>query len=458
MSVAAAKRAREDDGDDEDDDNDGDSNFSYSSYDGKAPKRAKLLTGARPRHHHQSAAIDPTWGQKYVFSGAADVSTIPYGEEADFEDDSEAMAYLRAVRCEASGLPHLKIAPVVEIGPQLPAELRSADEVEDHDDDDDGGGHGKTAAPDEEPCCPSAYYDDGAYVAEPGDDAHDDSDTFNTEFHHAYFASLLTRYLGMRRVLHAQPPSDAACRLPPSRPTSVGPGRHGLQRWSDLIRSTDPLPLQLALMTKRTVLRLLRLFSDGPFLRRGLSLTERTSRWLWALLARLPPPGELNHYEFSCVRELGLRAAYLGTSEEEAAALRALGEDANAITLDGPYYDGDTLDNDDDDHDPLSVEDAASPEDNNPDTRHDTESVEMDLSSDNEADALQAAKSALLSRLETDQASPASKSPPRPPPPAAANEAALALNKRATLDMLLTVTGEYYGQRDLLDFRDPFGS
>lgn len=30
-------------------------------------------------------------------------------------------------------------------------------------------------------------------------------------------------------------------------------------------------------------------------------------------------------------------------------------------------------------------------------------------------------------------------------------------NVRATLNMILTVAGEFYGQRDLLEFRDPFG-
>ncbi|RDA95347.1 hypothetical protein CP533_3442 [Ophiocordyceps camponoti-saundersi (nom. inval.)] len=449
MSAAAAKRARDEDDDDNDDDDDEGSNFSYSSYDGASSKRAKLMTGARRRHHHQSAAIDPTWGQKYVFSGAADSSTIPYGEEADFEDDSEAMAYLRAVRCEASGLPHLKIAPVLEIGPQLPKELRHADGF-DHRDADDKGDQ---SASDEEPCNPSAYYDDGAYVAEPGN-ADNDNDPVDTQFHDAYFASLLARYLGMRRVLHAQPPSDAASRLPPSRPTAVTPGRRGLQQWSDLIRSTDPLPLQLALMTKRTVLRLLRLLFDGPFLRRDLSLTERTSRWLWALLARLPPPGEMNHHEFSCVRDLGVRAAYLGTSEAEIAALRALVDDDDANTADARSSDCDIPNDDDDDHDPL--DDMAPSRNISQDTCHETESVEMDLSSDTEAYALQAAKTALLSRLEA-HSPPPPKSRPTPSTLAAAKEAALVLNKRATLDMLLTVTGEYYGQRDLLDFRDPFG-
>lgn len=54
-------------------------------------KRAK-----KKARQHQSSGIDPTWGQKYVFSNLA--TTIPSGEESDFEDDTDAMAYLTSVR------------------------------------------------------------------------------------------------------------------------------------------------------------------------------------------------------------------------------------------------------------------------------------------------------------------------------------------------------------------------
>lgn len=68
--------------------------------DGDAPepqlKRAK--THSSKTRQHQNSGIDPTWGQKYVFSGSENATTIPEGEESDFEDDSDAMAYLMSVR------------------------------------------------------------------------------------------------------------------------------------------------------------------------------------------------------------------------------------------------------------------------------------------------------------------------------------------------------------------------
>lgn len=61
-----------------------------------APKRVKKQpTKAR---QHQSSDFDATWGQKFVFSSSENATTIPFGEEDDFEDDSDAMAYLMSVR------------------------------------------------------------------------------------------------------------------------------------------------------------------------------------------------------------------------------------------------------------------------------------------------------------------------------------------------------------------------
>jgi hypothetical protein len=53
---------------------------------------------SKSKHQHQNAHIDPTWGQRYVFSSHENATTIPAGEESDFEDDADAMAYLMSVR------------------------------------------------------------------------------------------------------------------------------------------------------------------------------------------------------------------------------------------------------------------------------------------------------------------------------------------------------------------------
>lgn len=60
----------------------------------KRPRRE----GASSKRNHQNAYMDPTWGQKYFFLGQDATSTIPQDDDLDFEDDSDAMAYLRGVR------------------------------------------------------------------------------------------------------------------------------------------------------------------------------------------------------------------------------------------------------------------------------------------------------------------------------------------------------------------------
>lgn len=48
--------------------------------------------------HHQHSHIDPTWGQKYVFSNHDDATTVPVDSDLECEDDADAMAYLKSVR------------------------------------------------------------------------------------------------------------------------------------------------------------------------------------------------------------------------------------------------------------------------------------------------------------------------------------------------------------------------
>lgn len=62
------------------------------------PNLKKARTQDKRPHNNQSVGIDPTWGQKYVFSTVGWATTIPPGEESDFEDDATAMAYLSSVR------------------------------------------------------------------------------------------------------------------------------------------------------------------------------------------------------------------------------------------------------------------------------------------------------------------------------------------------------------------------
>ncbi|KAF6837459.1 snare complex subunit vam7 [Colletotrichum plurivorum] len=472
-----------------------------------APKRTK-------KRDHQNAHIDPTWGQKYVFSSSDGATTVPFDAELDFEDDADAMAYLKSVRTQANGIPHLLVAPKVPIGPQLPKELqRTTDEADDAEEGEEAPEHDRDIYTSGQGDF-RGYYHDGAYTARPADwgetkpeqetgDAEDgewtepDQEDPSSALREAYFASILARFATLRALLHTPPPSSAVSALPPTHDYHVGsfgPKSYTFSTWSDRLSSHDPAPAQVASMDKDAVLRVVRVLLGGKFLRRGGELRERTSRWLWALLARLPERGELNHVEIGWVRDLGRRAVLMMQSLADMAALRDALEGEGADlgvhdAVDDSSDDEDVLgemvveegdgesvgsrevsDKDDSTEDDAARPNGADTEMEDGERDDDQKSEPMDVSEDGEVDegeitdektapaeTLEEARARLLAQLDT-----AAVEVPTEGNTAADEEEddtaqmRARMNMRATLNMILTVAGEFYGQRDLLEFRDPF--
>lgn len=413
------------------------------------------------------------------------------------------------------------------------------------------------------------YYHDGAYTAAPDYLSSSASSDEEGEFssHEAghgadpaaaaaaaladsYFASVTVRFAALRARLHQPPPQHALDALPPSHETEVAPfaprgssssKQPTFRAWAHRLRYTEPLAAQVAAMDKASALRLLRVAMGAKFFRRGCALRARTSRWLWALLARLPDAGQMDSDDVALVRELGKRAVLVSISRDHVAALcEVLGrEQVVALGLNGvlheiegragwrrvgggeeevdeeeeedgaeePGVDG-RVDNDDeialtpesaergaaqDVPETLSVdtkvtgaetahdlEDGELPDEDDRPLKPPSRSADVDDQDGGEAGmdteegevsnepatdaaaALQAMKAKLLSDLDTAETW---KEEERPAPntPAAAKTAAADdsvpdwVNMRATVNMILTVAGEFYGQRDLLAFRDPFG-
>ncbi|OLN96690.1 hypothetical protein CCHL11_00804 [Colletotrichum chlorophyti] len=505
----------------------------YAASDGSdaaepAPKRTKKPSNKSKSRDHQNAHIDPTWGQKYVFSSFDGRTTVPHDPDLDFEDDTDAMAYLKSVRTQANGIPHLLVAPKVPIGPQLPKELQAGEsdleEGEEVEEDRNiyTSGEGDFRG----------YYHDGAYTARPADwreynkqgdyedgewdgeqDGYYDGEDQDSEaaIHEAYYASILARFHSLRATLHTKPPPSVVAALPRTHGHHVGafgPKSSTFSIWSQRLRTTDPLPAQVASMDKDGVLRVVRVLLGGKFLRRGEEVGERTSRWLWALLARLPERGELNHTEIGWIRDLGRRAVLMMQSLADMAALRdALEEGGMDLGV------HDAVDDSSDDEDVLremeveerdgevpdekqSVEETSRQED--PEAREDEmkdlspsgaqvekgaaedgeiaddqKSEPMELSEDGEIDesesvvseeptsvpveSLEEARARLLAQLDTTTAEQPAQGPVSEADDVEVSDQLRArMNMRATLNMILTVAGDFYGQRDLLEFRDPF--
>lgn len=293
-----------------------------------------------------------------------------------------------------------------------------------------------------------------------------------------------------------------------------GAGSRTFAVWSARVRGWDPAPAQVAAMDKAAVFRLLRVVLGGKFLRRGAELRERTSRWLWALLARLPGRGELDHMEVGYVRELGKRAALLVHSLREMAELRREVEEGGVGVsggsgdpagyeeddgLEGDEEDwageveGEVVDDEGDDSAPARKEEAGTvtPVDHQEETRETPaqassdhparasstaqtsvpdakdeageqmedgevdESAPMDID-DGEVESAKARLLANLAALDAYESGGSKAADREGDPPPAFDPVRARMNMRATLNMILTVAGEFYGQRDLLEFRDPF--
>ncbi|KAI1741993.1 hypothetical protein F4680DRAFT_414119 [Xylaria scruposa] len=522
----------------------------------KAPKNKR----------HKTSRTDPTSGQRGAFGDLGGGTTAPGDSDLDCEDDSEALAYLRSVRTQASTIPHVLVAK--KAGPPLPpqaSEGNSQDGQGQHADRtiyEDGIGDFR------------GYYQDGAYVACPEEeegefhdedyegDEQDEAESENSdepevsgsardrprnssadEIRNAYFASITSRYTALRKLLQAEPPDSVVAALPATHPIEVGEWKRGVdtfQKWQGRLRGTDPIPAQIAAMHKDSIFRLLRVLLTCKFLRKRTQLRERTSRWVWALLARLPDKGELDYMEVGWIRELGKRAVLLMVSLAELEILREHYDVAGSSPGDQDEYEigadvDDCFDDDLGQDSPINApiseiaedqaEDILNPglhtsnhahpsrhrsvdtsyETNNPSLHtpcaDDISDVEMQLESDVEdgevagelpspprSDPItdvETAKARLLAQLNNDTSDDGevkedgiSRQAPQTTAEgeqeeeeeyemAESEEGAdheryqeldrAQVNERATLNMILTVAGEFYGQRDLLEFRNPFG-
>ncbi|KAI1755650.1 hypothetical protein F4782DRAFT_486257 [Xylaria castorea] len=554
----------------------------------KAPKNKR----------HKTSRTDPTSGQRGAFGDLGSGTTAPGDSDLDCEDDSAALAYLRSVRTQASTIPHVLVAKKAGPAPPPQASEGNSKNGEGHNADrtiyEDGIGDFR------------GYYQDGAYVACPDEeeeelydeedegDERDEAESENShepevsdsardrprnsnvdEIRDAYFTSITSRYTALRKLLQTEPPHSVIAALPATHPTEVGEWKRGVdtfQKWQGRLSGTDPIPAQIAAMHKDSIFRLLRVLLTCKFLRKRTQLRERTSRWVWALLARLPDKGELDYMEVGWIRELGKRAVLLMVSLAELEVLREQYDVAGSSPGDQDEYEigadvDDCFDDDLNQDSPIDTVDAPIPEiteDHAEDTSKpgtfprsshvhqsprgsananheannpclhtpcadETSDVEMQLDSDMEdgevagelpspprsdpiAD-IETAKARLLSRLNGDmsedgeveeddtsapvmsttQLAPAAQPAITEKQPAGTAVLDVAkeeqeeqeeeegyemaeseeeedagheryqeldraqVNERATLNMILTVAGEFYGQRDLLEFRNPFG-
>lgn len=412
--------------------------------------------------------VDPVYGQRSALPADDDSISLD-------EDGLDALSYLRSVRAEAGDLPPIFYAQ---------AETRSPNASGEYDRSIYEGGVGDFRG----------YYEDGAYfaAAEVEDDIENEQDE-GQDPQLAYFNSIITRFEILREQMQRTPPPNLVKDLDADHPTYLTTLNTKLCRWWRWkLKTVDPLPAQVASMDKDTVLRLLRLLTGGTLLQNGSDINMKVSRWAWALLARLPVRGELGSDEIGVVRELGKKAVMLGVGLKAGSGLKdELDEVEKVFEADNgvEIEDNERAFNPEDENVIEGVEDHLQGEQQlkerlngvkqtSDSTENFTLSIATDKSTPQEEDSgstldsheLEAIKARLLANLTSNPSTVETTTASDPHPPkeeesipstietATSKSAQTAnWNTSATIDMIITIAGEMYGQRDLLEFREVWG-
>ena len=341
------------------------------------------------------------------------------------------------------------------------------------------------------------YYEDGAYTAAPVRDHSSSPDAVAGEDEEedpqdVYHKSLLRRYHTLRANLRTSPPSaDVLAALDQEHSTTIsGYSQAQRARWRQCLRFSDPLPAQVVSMDQETVLWLLR-FLTTDFVKRKHNVEARVAAWTWVLLGKLGEVGCLSSEDVSIVRDLGKQAVRVLIGIREAWENGELwggtnGKDASGVPVKGLNERPEDLKRDagvaaidvnssilesGDPHAQSADERPAVSVDHDPsrDLLEDVEEGEVKddnepaegLSGDDANASLETPKrSTIRTRKEIGEAKehlPAHVVADSPPNDVKPDERFPSSNTRAVLDMIITIVGECYGQRDLLEFREIWG-
>jgi hypothetical protein len=320
----------------------------------------------------------------------------------------------------------------------------------------------------------------------------------------AFTRRLLALFKKQRRQL-AVTPIKGLKKLPKAMKLTLPKGyKVGYMAYKDMTINHNPLPVYLAALSQNTLLRMLGYATEG--LKRNRNIGSRQAAWLWGLLCRLGDVGTMDSDAISVIRDLGKKAVWVGLGffDEEAAKLTAEYSGLGARST------GDPADFSDEEWDESGSEDmdlASSRGSADCDIVH-VERGELEQrrrrntssppSSDDgrasppgrnanypsaaqvETSDLEAARARLLERIETDDSADAHAEACDDDEKLVENPNDDAVddrnhhqaeehteertttdcpdgNTRATLDMIITISGEVYGQRDLLEFREVWG-
>ncbi|PVH94557.1 hypothetical protein DM02DRAFT_539218 [Periconia macrospinosa] len=387
------------------------------------------------------------------------------GEE-DIEDETmqEALAYLRSVRSEASTIP-----------PLLVAEPESNEDEEDRTMYNDGRGDHR------------ACYVDGTWVSVDDPGYSDDEGSYSSEDidpQDGYYKSLLARYKKLQNqlvnsdpqelaaLIHANPEKYAKIKMPSRR-----------DGWLHTFENEYPTPMFARGISESNLFGALEFF--GESLSHSDTISRQKSCWIWTLLARVGDRGTLDYTKIGRIRELGRRAGQFGVWLREGDQDNSSDESENGEVeewvVDGAGTDGEEGEFSEAVNGQNHITETSKPAE--PDAPLHVSKTEIglqvdgaddgdaaDAASDDEGEIqeepdhdevsdLEAARASLLAQLGDRLVQPSGTLPPNAPSDNDMEDDdsesdPVDLNTRVTIDMILTVVAECYGQKDLLGYRE----
>jgi hypothetical protein len=260
--------------------------------------------------------------------------------------------------------------------------------------------------------------------------------------------------------LRASPSVQAVQTLDDQHPISLPFGNKMADKeWKFHLLNTTPLPAQLASLDSPSILRLLKLVEGQLENCRKSNIPNNLGLWAWSLLAKLDDVGLLQTREVSVVRDLAKMAIWVRMMHHKAKHGRSNDPDYEHIDnypeeSAAQHEQGEVVD-----ADQADATETGAPE---------TETVEaaveaqikqeitpvqpaqgdtaMDMDSEDQLlDAIAAKKRELQTKADTQAKQEEQKQEEFPD-----------TNTCVTIDMLVTVASEFYGQKDLLVGRLPW--
>lgn len=265
------------------------------------------------------------------------------------------------------------------------------------------------------------YWEDGAYVARANlGPAIPETAKTTIDPRDAYTAALKDRFVALSKKLQSPSTNESVAALGKNRPLIFSKENKVWVTWFYLLRSEVPMTAQLQGLDRDAVFELLKV-AQRYFFRREEHIASNTSLWIWSLLARLGDVGTMDSDQVSLIREFAKRAILVQLSFDNPSAAEQLESAAAA--------EGEDL------SDELPNKKIAM-----------LRGLEGRMRAKD--DARSETSTTVAHRDEDGKNKEALSSP----------NSESETNTLATLDAIVAIAGEVFGQRDLLEFRRPWAA